>query len=189
MSVYYPSSSCGGGAIPNYYCNPCLDSTVIEYGRVRSVAFVKNTYISTILANPSSTAVWTTAVNSGNAIVLYQTRGSYDGGNTTMITGFADSIEFNGTRTHTLTYTDPFVAENVDFYNAIQNSTDYTMVWRTSSKIWFAEKPVTITPKNAVADDIASTMVFEVTCKWTNANSPYGYTTPAAIFDRCYINA
>lgn len=189
MSVYYPSSSCGGGAIPNYYCNPCLDSTTIEYGRIRSVAFIKNTYIATILANPSSTSVWTTAVNNGNAVVLYQTRGSYDGGATTMITGFGDNIEFNGTRTHTLTYFDPFVSDNVDFYNAIQNSTDWTICFRTSTKIWFAEKPVTITPKNAVADDIASTMTWEVACKWTNANSPYGYTTPTAIFDRCYINA
>lgn len=187
MSLYYPTSNCGGGAIPSYYCNPCLDSTTIEYGRVRSIAFVKNTYLSTIIANPSSTAVWTTAVNSGNAIVLYQTRGSYDGSNTTMVTGFGDNIEFNGTRTHTLTYFDPFCNENIDFYNAIQNSTDYTIVWRTSSRIWFAGTPVTITAKIPVADDIASTMTVEVTCKWTNSSIPTPYATPASIFDRCYI--
>jgi hypothetical protein len=189
MSIYYPTSSCGGGAIPDYYCNPCLDSSVIEYGRVRSIALIKNTYIATILANPTSSSVWATAVSAGNAIVLYKTQGSYDGGTTAELTGYGDSITYNGNTTHTLIFKDPFSADNCDFYNAIRNSTDYTIAFRTSSKLWFAEKPVTFTPKNVVADDISTPMAWEVTCKWTNANSPCGYTTPTGIFDTCYIHS
>jgi hypothetical protein len=189
MSIYYPSSSCGGGSIPDYYCNPCLDSSVIEYGRVRSIALIKNTYINTLLANPTSSAVWSTGINNADIIVIYQTQGSYDGGTTSELTGFGDSVTYNGNTTHILTYKDPFAADNCDFYNAIRNSTDYTIAFRTSTKTWFAEEPVTFTPKNAVADDIASAMAWEVQCKWQNSDSPCGYTTPVGIFDNCYIHA
>lgn len=189
MSIYYPTSSCGGGAIPDYYCNPCLDSSVIEYGRIRSIALIKNTYIATILANPTSSSVWATAVSAGNAVVIYQTQGSYDGGTTAELTGYGDSITYNGNTTHTLTFKDPFSSENCDWYNAIRNSTDYTIAFRTSSKLWFAEKPVTFTPKNVVADDISTPMAWEVTCKWTNSSSPCGYNVPAGIFSTCYIHS
>ena len=189
MSIYYPTSSCGGGSIPDYYCNPCLDSSVIEYGRIRSIALIKNTYINTVLANPTSSSVWSTGVNAANIIVIYQTQGSYDGGTTAELTGFGDSITYNGNTTHTLVYKDPFAADNCDFYNAIRSSTDYTIAFRTSTKVWFAETPVTFTPKNAVADDLGSAMAWEVTCKWTNSNSPCGYDTPAGIFDECYIHS
>ncbi len=127
MSIYYPSSSCGGGSIPDYYCNPCLDSSVIEYGRVRSIALIKNTYIATLLANPTSSSVWSTGINNADIIVIYQTQGSYDGGTTAELTGFGDSVTYNGNTTHILTYKDPFAADNCDFYNAIRNSTDYTI--------------------------------------------------------------
>lgn len=189
MSVYYPSSNCGGGSIPDYYCNPCLDSSTIEYGRIRSIALIKNTYINTVMANPTSSSVWSTGISAANIIVIYLTQGSYDGGTTGELTGFGDSATYNGNTTHTLTYKDPFSADNCDFYNAIRNSTDYTIAFRTSSKVWFAEEPCTFTPKNAVADDINSAMAWEVGVKWTNSDSPCGYETPAGIFDNCYIHS
>lgn len=189
MSVYYPSSNCGGGSIPNYYCNPCLDSSTIEYGRIRSIALIKNTYIATLMANPTSSSVWSTGISNANIIVIYLTQGSYDGGTTAELTGFGDSATYNGNTTHTLIYKDPFSAENCDFYNAIRNSTDYTIAFRTSTQVWFAEEPCTFTPKNAVADDINSAMAWEVTVKWTNADSPCSYATPSGIFDSCYINS
>jgi hypothetical protein len=189
MSIYYPSSNCGGGAIPDYYCNPCLDSSTIEYGRIRSIALIKNTYINTVMANPTSSSVWSTGISAANIIVIYLTQGSYDGGTTGELTGFGDSATYNGNTTHTLTYKDPFSADNCDFYNAIRNSTDYTIAFRTSSKVWFAEEPCTFTPKNAVADDINSAMAWEVGVKWTNSDSPCGYETPSGIFDTCYIHS
>lgn len=189
MSIYYPSSNCGGGSIPDYYCNPCLDSSVIEYGRVRSIALIKNTYINTLLANPSSSSVWSTGINNADIIVIYATQGSYDGGTVQELTGFADSVTYNGNTTHILTYRDPFSASNCDFYNAIRNTTDYTIAFRTSTQVWFAESPVTFTPKNPVADDIQSAMSWEVQCKWQNPDSPCGYPTPAGIFDNCYIHS
>lgn len=182
MSVYYPSSTCGGGAIPAYSCNPC---PAFEYGRVRSVAFIKNTYT---FIDPSDPAEWATAIANGNVIVVWKTSGSYDGGSTTEAPGFGDQISTNGNTTHVLTLKDPNYIENCDFYNAIKNSSDYYLAFRTSSQIHFSGAPVTITPKNPVADDINSVVTWEATIKWTNPDSPCPFNTPAGIFDRCYIS-
>lgn len=181
MSLYYPSSTCGGSTIPDYACNPCPD---YEYGRIRSVALIKNTFTFT---DPSSTAEWTTGITNEDIIVIWKTQGGYDGGATSELIGFGDSATVNGNTTHTLTFKDPNYADNCDFYNAIKGSSDYTLAFRTSSQVHLAGAPVTLTPKNIVADDINSVVVWEVQVKWTNPDSPCPYDTPSGIFDRCYI--
>jgi len=185
MSNYYPTSDCAGGAVPDYTCNPCPD---YEYARIRSIALIKMSYIDTVLAAPTSPAVWATGVDNGDVVVIYKTQGNYDGGATAELTGFGDDTTFNGNTTHTLVYRDPNTVDNCDFYNAIRGSSDYTLAFRTSSKIWFAETSVTLTPKNVVADDINSVLAWEVSCKWTNNDSPCPYTTPDNIFDTCFVN-
>lgn len=187
MSIYYPSG-CASGAVPDYYCAGCLDASVIEYGRVRSVAFIKNTYIDTVLANPTSSSVWSTGVNSGDIIVIYQTQGTYDV-QTSELPGFGDSATYNGNTTHTLTYKDPFPKENIDFYNALKGSTDYTVAFRTSSTMWYAEEPVTITPKIAVPDDLNAALTVEVAVKWISSDIPTTSDVPAGTFTSCYINS
>ena len=182
MSVYYPASNCGGGAIPKYSCNPCPD---YEYSRIRSIAFVKNNYS---LTDPSNPTQWNTALSTNNAIVLWSTSGTYDGGTTEEIVGFGDSETINGATTHILTYKDPNVVENCDFYNAIKDSSDYTVYFRTSSKIWAAGAPVTITPKMPVADDLKGVLTYEVQLKWVSPDLPCGYNIPDGIFDTCYID-
>jgi hypothetical protein len=181
MSLYYPSGNCGGTAIPAYSCQPCPS---IEYGRIRSVAFIANDFAFT---DPTSSAEWSAGIASGDIIVIWKTQGSYDGGSTQELTGFGDQITINGNTTHSLTYKDVNYAENCDFYNAIKLSSDYTLAFRTSSQVHFANAPVTVTPKNPVADDINSIVTWEVLVKWTNPDSPCPYTTPAGIFDSCYV--
>ncbi len=183
MSVYYPSDSgCGsGGAIPTYSCNPCPS---YEYGRIRSVAFIKNTFSFT---DPTSPTEWTTGIDNGDIIVIWQTQGSYDGGTTSELAGFGDSEFTNGGTSHVLNFKDPNYLENCDFYTQIKYSSEYTIAFRTSSAVHLANAPVTITPKNPVADDLKSNVVWDVTAKWQNPDSPCPYTTPAGIFDRCYI--
>ncbi len=186
MSIYYPASTCSGDAVPAYNCNPCPN---YEYGRIRSLAFIKTSYVATVLVDPSNSSVWSTGVNSGDIVVVYECSGSYDGGTTTELTGFGDSATFNGNTTHIATVNDPNYLENCDFYNAIRNSKEYTIAYRTSSAIHIAESPVTISPKNPVADDINSVVIWNLSLKWTNPDSPCPYTTPTGVFDQCYINA
>jgi hypothetical protein len=185
MSVYYPDATCGGEeAVPVYNCNPCPD---YEYGRVRSVAYIKTDYIATVLANPTSSAVWSTGINAGDIVVIWQTSGSYDGGTQEEIPGFGDVQTANGGVDHVLTYRDPNYKENSDFYNAIRTNSEYTVAYRTSDSIHFSESAVTISPKNPVQDDLKSVVVWEVTVKWSNADSPVAYDIPSGIFDSCSI--
>ena len=182
MSVYYPSSDCGGSVtIPTYSCNPCPE---YEYGRIRSVAFIKNSFSFT---DPTSATEWDAGIGSGDIIVVWETQGSYDGGTTSELTGFGDREFTNGGTSHILTYKDPNYAENCDFYNAIRSSSDYQIAFRTSSKIHISGAPVTVTPKNPVQDDLKSNVVWEVVVKWQNPDSPCPYNTPDGIFDTCYI--
>lgn len=181
MSVYYPSGCSAGNTVPTYSCSPCPE---YEYGRIRSIAFVKNSFSFT---DPTSAAEWTTGIENEDIVVIWETQGSYDGGTTSELTGFGDREFTNGGTTHVLTFKDPNYSENCDFYNAIRNSSDYTIAFRTSSKVHLAGAPVTITPKNPVADDLKSNVVWEATVKWQNPDSPCPYETPAGIFGRCYI--
>ena len=185
MSIYYPTSDCAGGVVPDYTCNPCPD---YEYGRIRSVALIKLTYVDTLIAAPTDSSLWSAGVDAGDVVVIYKTQGSYDGGATQELTGFGDDSTFNGNTTHTLVYRDPNYSDNCDFYNAIRGSSEYTVAYRTSSKIHFAESSVVLTPKNAVQDDINSVLSWEVTVKWTNPDSPCAVDVPDNIFDTCFVN-
>ena len=181
MSVYYPASNCGGGAIPQYTCNPC---PTYEYSRIRSIAYVKNTFSFT---DPEDPTEWNTGLSNGEIFVLWATSGNYDGGQAVELVGFGDSEFVNGGISHVLTYKDPNTTANCDFYNAIKDSTDYTVWFRTSTKIWEAGAPVTITPKMPVADDLKAVLTYEVTLKWQNSNLPCPYEIPDGIFSECYI--
>ncbi len=85
MSVYYPASNCGGGAIPQYSCNPCPE---YEYSRIRSIAFVKNTFSFT---DPSDPTEWNTGLGNGDIIVIWATSGTYDGSTIEELVGFGVS--------------------------------------------------------------------------------------------------
>lgn len=180
MAIYYPTN-CAGGEIPNYSCSPCPE---YEYGRVSSVAFIKNTFAFTDSTNSTQ---WSAGILSGDIIPIWQTQGSYDGGSTTELPGFGRNATINGNTTHILTFKDPNYKENCDFYNAMRNSSEYTLAFVTSSQVHFAGVPVTVTPKNPVADDINSIVVWEAQIKWTNPDSPCPVNKPAGIFDSCYV--
>ena len=181
MALYYPSCAT---PLVSYNCSPCPPAI---NGKIRSIAFIKNTYT---FVDPTSTTEWTTAIAAGNAVVIWQTQGNYDA-STSELTGWGDIPFYNGNTIHTLVFKDPNLAENCDFYNDAKLTQDYTVAFRVGSLsnglVFFANAPVIITPKSPVADDINSIMSWDVTVKWANATLPCGYATPANIFNRCYI--
>lgn len=188
MGYYVNTSSCGGGTQPSYTCNNC---PTIEYGRIRSAFLVKRSYYSTLLASITTASAWTTGVSSADIIMIPQTQGSYDGGAVQELTGFGDSATMNGNTTHTAEFTDVNYADNCDFWNAIRDSREYIFGYRTSSMVHIPSSGAvaTITPKNTVADDINSVVGWKVTAKWTDPDSPCGYTTPTTVFTQCIMNS
>lgn len=184
MSLYYPTSSCGeSGVIPDYSCNPCPS---YEFGRVGSIAFIKNSFTFT---DPTVSSQWVTGITAKDIIVVWKTQGSYDGGVTAELPGYGRSFSENGNTTHTLNFKDPNYIENWDFYNGIKGSSEYTIAFCTSTQVHLAGAPVTITPKNPIQEDINSVVVWDVQAKWTNSSPPRPYNQPSGIFDTCYIVA
>ena len=182
MAVYYPYGNCSPtGVLPPYACSPCTDR---EYARIRSIAFYKE---SSPFTNIASAAEWTTKINAGNAIIIYKTSGSYDGGETEELPGFGDNEFDNGNTTHSLTFRDAQVFENADFYDSLKNQTEWVAVYRTSSKIWNTGETCNIKVKTIVSDNIKEVVVNEVMVKWVNPTLPKPYTTPDSIFNTCFI--
>lgn len=177
VAIYYPNC---GTTLSDYNCSPCPPT---ENARVRSMAFVKNSYTWT---NPANPVEWATAVQQQNAIVIWQTQGNYDMASAEL-TGFGDVPFYNGNGTHTIVFKDPNAIANIDHYNDIRSSQEYTCVYRTSSRIWLAAAPCIFTPKAPVVDDITGIVTIECTVKWVSQYMPTPYITPAGIFDRCYI--
>ena len=184
MSVYYPSGNCGtSGTLAAYNCSPC---PTYEYGRIRSIALIKNTFT---FIDPTKTSEWTAGIAADNIRVIWETQGQYDGGSTSELAGFGDRETTNGGTKHTLTFKDPNYTENWDCYDGLRESSEWTLAYRTSNSIHLVGEPVTFTPKNPVQDDTKSNVVWEVQAVWSSPSSPRPYTTPTGIFDRCYINS
>lgn len=183
--AYYPSDNCGGEAVPAYSCAPCV---TYEYGRIRSFAFIKTTFIDSLIADPENHSLWMGGIDSGDIVPVWKTKGTYDGGSTAENPGFGDSATSNGNTTHILTFDDPNYTENCDFYNNIRNSSAYSGAYRTSDHLHFIDAPLTITPKNPVQDDINSFVTWNVQVKWTDPDSPCPVTYDTAAFDQCIVN-
>lgn len=183
-TVYYPTGNCGtGGTVPAYTCSPC---PTYEFGRIRSVAIIDESFTFT---DPTLASEWNTGITTGKITVIWETQGSYDGGSTSELAGFGDRETTNGGTVHTLTFKDPNYKDNADFYNAIRSVSTKKIAFRTSNSIHLVDVPVTLTPKNPIADDTKSNVVWEVQAKWSSPDSPVPYDTPANIFDSCYYYA
>lgn len=163
---------------------PCL--TDREFGRTRSGGFIRQSYLATLLANPTDLALWNAGITSGDIIVLPDTAGTFDPGEPSELRGFGDRATSNGPRTMTLTLFDPDYKNNYAFYNEIKNQTSLVPFYRTSSLVHIFDKVATIDARDPVEDDVESEVVWEVICEVTSENLPskHSMATIASIFNR-----
>jgi hypothetical protein len=181
MSVYYPTGNCGtSGTLPAYSCSPCANR---EYARMRSIAIYK---ASSPFVNINSPAEWATKIAAGDARVLWQVSGALSDVSTEQLTGFGD-VEFdNGSTSWTAVVRDPNIVENTDFYDDLKLTSEWVLVYKTSSKIWDTGAPFTFTGKPVVTESLKDVLVYEGTFKWVSDTQPVPYAIPYGIFDRCY---
>jgi len=177
MSVYYPSNC--DDLVPDHICDPCEE---IEQGRVRSVAFIKNTFDFTDPSNPTE---WTNGFQSGDIILIPMTSGTFDGGAEVESAGFGDQATRLTGYNFQLQYQDPNYKLNCTFYNTLKNSRQYRVAYRTGSQIHINDTTVQVIPKNPVQDDINSSVVWDVLVKWSGKDVPCPYDVPPGIFDAC----
>ncbi len=173
--IYYPSGC--EGEQPDHFCSNCSD---IENGRIRSAAFVHTSWVFTDITNPTQ---WINGIAAKKIIIIPKTNGTFDGGSEVEAPGYGDLVTRLIGYNFTATFKDPDYGNNADFYNAIKGSREWKFAYRTSSKTHITEVPVQIIPKNPVAEDTTSEVVWEVLVKWTDEDLPVPFNTPAGIFE------
>lgn len=173
--IYYPSGC--GSTVPDHYCNPC---DTMENGRVRSVAFIADDFT---FVDPTNRTEWITGIAAKKIIIIPKTNGSFDGGSEVESPGYGDQVTKLVGYNFQVTYNDPNYRLNADFYNGIKNSTSYRFAYRTSTQTHIVAVTVQAIPKNPVAEDITSEVVWNVLVKWADDDLPIPYNTPTGIFE------
>jgi len=177
MSVYYPTGC--DDLVPAHYCDSCESP---ELGRIRSVAFIKNTLT---FSDPSSPTEWEAGFASGEIFLIPFTNGTYDGGAEVESPGYGDQATRITGYNFQVTYNDPNYRNNCDFYNALKDSRQYKFAFRTETQIHLTDTTVSVIPKNPVTDDVNSAVVWSVTVKWAGKELPCPVDVPEGIFDEC----
>ena len=164
-------------AIPDYVADDCGD---IENGRVRHLILKKKT---ATITDPSSVSEWQGLIASGDALVIKNVRGSYDGGVVVESTGFGDSPAMLTGRNHVLTYMDYTVKSNVSFYNEFAKaSNNYNVFFATESLIWGQSTGIQLASTLPITDNLQEGINFNVTVKWAEMEMPTPYNSPSALF-------
>jgi hypothetical protein len=180
-AIYYP-----GGcdvAVPDHICDSCEE---IEHGRVRSVAFIKKSYLATLQGDPDNPVLWKTGIEAKDIVIIPEVRGSYNGGDPQEGTGYGDQSTRLTGYNHELTFVDPNYARNAAFYNAIKYSRNYAIAWRTERLVHISDNPVSLLPSNPVDEDINAEIVWNVVARWSQGDLAEPVATPVGIFDRCF---
>lgn len=176
-SVTYPDTCTS--SIPFHQCNPC---ELPEQARIRSVAFINKSFINTLLAAPSSGAVWQDGIDDSLIIVVPETNGSFDGGSPVEGPGFGSSpTKYMGSE-YLVTFRDPNYVDNCDFYTAIQRSNEYHFAYVTETQVHITENTVTILPKAPITDSLTDMVLWEVEVKFQQYATPCPNDKPEGIF-------
>lgn len=174
MSTYYPSGC--ADEMPNHFCDPCADD---EHGRVRSVAFIKKGFE---FIDPSNRLEWLAGIASKDIIIIAETNGSFDGGTPKEGPGYGDTTSTYLGSDFVLQFKDPNYKQNCLFYNAMNKNRNYKVAYRTENYVHISDKTAFVNAKPAVADDLTSTVVWDIQVKWSSSNIPCPYNTPEDIF-------
>jgi hypothetical protein len=174
-TIYYPTG-CDTG-IPAHYCNPC---DALEHGRVRSVAFISSNFTFT---DPSDPTEWQAGIDSGEIRIIPEVLGSFDGVTAVEETGFGDLSTRLTAYDFVLTYKDPNYKDNCAFYNAMKQSRNWRIAFRTENLVHLSDVSAQAIPKNPITEELTSVVSWEVEVKWTQPDIHCPYDVPAGIFD------
>lgn len=161
--------------LQSYFCNPCGDK---EKGGIWGVVF---TNIDAPMLDPSNNQYWVDLIEAGYAIVIPNVKGTYDGGAVTEAGGFGGQVSMLDQRNHTLNYMHLFSCENLDFYNILSKQNNLEAWFMTGTRIFKSGAPVMVYATMPIEESFSSTMLFNVTVKWSNEDMPQCFDRPGAL--------
>ena len=175
---YYPSTC---NPVTDHNCDPCETQ---ELGRIRSAAFVSNSFTFT---DPTDPAEWESGIASGDIFIIPETNGEFPLPSEKLVPGFGDTVEQLIAYDFQSSFVDPNFASNCAWYNTLKKNRNFKFAFRTSTKTYLSTKTVTIIPKFTVANDLTALVNWNVMVKWQDSELPCPFDTPDGIFTGCYI--
>jgi hypothetical protein len=175
LSLYYPGC---GDAIQDPQCSDCPTK---ELGDIRSTFLVKKGFAFTDI---TSTAEWTSGIESGDIYVFPFTRGTLEAAEN-MVEGFGDNEDELDSFTYTLNVIDPNYKGNYAFWNSIKGNKRWRPGYRTETQVHLFDKTGTIIPKAPVGEGKKTAVRWNVMIKVTQDEIPEPFDMPEGVFDRC----
>lgn len=177
-TVYYPT--CPDEDLAEYQCDPCANR---EKGKVRSAAYIHTSYLATVQANPTSTAVWQTGIANETIIIIPMVIGSLDTPDPITGPGYGDDDEEILGRQFTLAFRDPNYIQNCNFYNGLKRKKgQYYVAYRTETQTHISTKTVSVDTRAPITETITDNVEWNVTNRWTDEDQPCPFDTPEEIF-------
>lgn len=179
------ASNCAGSEAVHVYNGECPQDRVREFARTRSSGFIKQSYLATLMVDPTVKATWDTGIANGDIIVIPKTSGSFDPGTPKELAGYGDLKSSNGPREMKLTFNDPDYVDNYAFYNELSDRTDLVPFYRTSSLVHIFDTPAALVASDPAADDLEAEVIWNVSCTVVSRNLPakFAIATIADIFN------
>ena len=179
MSIYYPGCP---DNIPNPSCSDCPSR---ELGDVRSLFFVKKSYS---FADITDASEWYTAIAAGSIYVFPYTKGSMSQ-TATESAGYGDQETTLEGYEYVIDAMEPNYKDNWGFWDAIKNSKNWRVGYRTESLVHLADNVCQVTPTQPVTEDKKAAVVWNINVKFSQDDLLRPYDVPTGVFDICIDNA
>jgi hypothetical protein len=177
--ITYPDDNCENN-VPAYQCTVCPD---LEKAGISSVALIRNGFVFMDRTDP---AEWTTGIENGDILFIPRTRGNYDGGAAKYGEGYGRVKQRLLGYDYKLQFKDEDFRHNADFYDAIDDSTSWTLAWFTETLVWFSLAKVTVAVKDPVDEDIEKDVIWDCEVSWFYKDKPLKVTAPVGIAESCF---
>ncbi len=105
------------------------------------------------------------------AIIIPNIRGASNGGALVEGAGFGFMSSHVIARNYEITFVDPNVEDNCDFYNSIENQFNYRFAFITENFIWVSTYPVSVTHTIPIQEGRDTEVVVNVTVKFSETES------------------
>jgi len=182
MIGYYPNTCAED--VPDHVCDPCEDK---EFGRVRSFGFIDKNF-QFLNNDKTNAAEWVRGIEEKSIILIPNSRGEIGEPSENMLPGYGEVEEELVNYTNTATLYDPNYATNCEFYNKIKKIRNtYLSFFVTSSKVHITPVPVSIVPKQVIADDLKTVIDWKVVVKWVSPDLLCPIEKPEGVFENCFI--
>ena len=183
MAGTYYGSTCDDNIV-DPECTLCVDD--YELSGIGSAAVIHKTYYPTLIANPTSYAVWLAGIQAGHIKIIPNIRGEFDGGSPKYGQGYGRRVNtYLGAEYKGKLYDANYI-ENALFYDSIAPTSNWHVAITSETQVHISKNPVTFSPTNPITDDIQKAIEWVTEFTFQQQGLVIPYTYPAGIFDCAY---